>query len=297
MKVLDFFEKLNFFEKNGAFTRYIDGYNLSILCVKAQVSSFVVSVFVEGEVDKFEVNDIKKQLKTPVSYVANEHSYCINLQLPPAIVSLNEKYVLKCQGVIENFVKLLKEKNFVATNKCVFCGQEAEFGGVNGVYQPMHIECKEKFKQETLAALENVEKAGKGNLPISIFLAILGGVVGLIPSIILLFAFQYMLALLFALVPIGALFAYKLGKAPVNNTARTIIIIISFVLNVGVMAGFYLLASLVYEGGQASFFEEFGGDVFKDIMITFLFTVIGIFIVWRYISNTTTNAKKEIQKM
>lgn len=124
-------------------------------------------------------------------------------------------------------------------------------------------------------------------LPLSILLAVVGGLVGLIPNFISIFFFDTLLGLLYALIPLGAYFGYVLGKAERNKYTLILICIISFALAIGV---FLLYYGLILNALNLTFADLFADTEAKngflsDLGLSALFTVFGLYISWRVISN------------
>ena len=98
------------------------------------------------------------------------------------------------------------------------------------------------------------ENANIKRLPISIVLAFIGAVVGIIPSVISMFGFGYLFALLFAICPIASFFGYKLGKAPLRWYATLIAAVCSLVITALVVIGF---GALIAQAANATLADAF----------------------------------------
>jgi hypothetical protein len=142
---------------------------------------------------------------------------------------------------------------------------------------------------------------------------VIGGAVGAIPALIALVFFNYFVGILFALIPLGIFYGWKLlkGKLTRLTTVFTIIYTIFTSLFVWILSlGIFIRSELAYFYGVEitlgeaialafEFFAEnpnyFISDVLSDALFAFGSAVIGIWIVWRQITRTDEEAFSQVQ--
>ena len=108
-------------------------------------------------------------------------------------------------------------------------------------------------------------------------------------------------ALLFALVPLAAMFGYKLFKGKMSKGSIAIVIILSllaipmipffemifyFARDYGASAGEALSAA-----AKLIFMPEFLSEISGELLQLVLFMALGIWIAWRYISGQTNSSQ------
>ncbi len=192
---------------------------------------------------------------------------------------------------------------------CAVCqGASPESLCLIDVFQPVHASCvQQKVVDAKDAAAENQQN---GSYLTGTLGALLGALVGTIPTILLLLLSDTISAFLFALVPLAAMFGYRLFKGKSDTVSIVIIVIIS-ILSVGFIA----LACIIWE-----IMDMFGCNLFQafsligymldwndffDILGSFwkgfLFMGLGIFISWSYLSKTnstqTQNAEAQLSTL
>jgi hypothetical protein len=128
--------------------------------------------------------------------------------------------------------------------------------------------------------VEELEKSNKG-MGKSIVFAIGGAVVGAIPTLISILFFQYMLAILYALIPLASFYGYKYGGAPKKSYVPILISMISLLIVVIMMVWLYgsIAATEGFTFSEAMDLQEFSASFFSDLLTSVLFLAIGVFFV------------------
>lgn len=205
----------------------------------------------------------------------------------------DEAYNNECLRIRDAAVSAFRTIGLEQPKKCFLCGRTEEedmmLKPYKGFYVPVHQKCAEELVSYTINQLS---KEKPGNLPLSIILAIVGGFVGLIPTIILIFAIQTIFALLYALIPLGAAFGYKLGKAPRNKAMIITIIGVSLLIVMG-------YDFLIWSMASGSTIQELlaNSDFISEAGTSLLFLAIGIYISWKYITATSEKEINEVRKL
>lgn len=151
---------------------------------------------------------------------------------------------------------------------------------IKGVIVPVHDACAKELYQQITSHVEELEKSNKG-MGKSIVFAIGGAVVGAIPTLISILFFQYMLAILYALIPLASFYGYKYGGAPKKSYVPILISMISLLIVVIMMVWLYgsIAATKGFTFSQAMDLQEFSASFFSDLLTSVLFLAIGVFFV------------------
>ena len=220
-------------------------------------------------------------------------AYNIVLNMPMS----KEKQVIYFNNLMTTLTNALEKEDIKNNEQCGLCGthkedEDLEYYVYKGLYINLHKSCIDAAYEEQRREIEKENKNIK-RLPISIFLALIGAVIGIIPSIISIFGFGWLFGLLFAICPIASFFGYKLGKAPLRWYATLIAAVCSLAVTAAVIIGFGCVLAVAANATL--------GDVFADPELglgsllgqALLFDVIGIGCAWGYISKTTGNKVKK----
>ena len=169
-------------------------------------------------------------------------------------------------------------------------------------YAPVHAYCVEQNSYQTFASTENNRL--NGNYVLGILGAIVGAMVGAIPTLLLMVFANRLSAWLYALIPLGAYYGYKLCKGKMTKGViipAVVVVSLLMVLVVELAATFILVGREYGWMGFGEFislyFRAMGiGDILKDIAMPLVFTVLGIFISWDQIrrSNVDIDANAEL---
>ena len=171
---------------------------------------------------------------------------------------------------------------------------------VNGAlcYQPV---CAAAVREQgTQVRAKAEENEVNGSYAMGVLGAALGMLVGLIPNLLTIIYAEMISAWLFALVPICAMFGYKLFKGKMSRGSIVIVIVMSL-LGVVLIPYLELVIFLVKDSGftlgqafeiawlymtQAEFLSEIRGEFLQLL----LFMGLGILVAWRFMSNQTNGS-------
>ena len=182
---------------------------------------------------------------------------------------------------------------------CPICrqGDCDSFAFINPVYQKAHAACVHNHNADIQAQVQQNEMTGSYGL--GAVGAILGGLVGMIPSVALAVFFDLISGWLCALIPLGAYYGYKLLRGKMSNGALKIIIAVSIIaapitlylieLGWSILegwGGFTLLDYLEY----MLIFPE---DVLPALLQVLAFIGIGFYLVYKNVSKNNANVWKE----
>jgi hypothetical protein len=245
-----------------------------------------------------ELND-SVDIKTPSAEEGRFNVFLVNIKTAEADI-MKDRYTL----VLHSLEEALKElPAFAPPTNCGMCseGKCDTLVNYDGSLNVFHKACLDKHKEEMEQKFE--DKASNPNLFGGFIGGLIGGIVGAIPTLIALVFFNYLIGLLFALIPLGTFYGWKLagGKLIKLTAVFTIIYTIVVALLTWTLAIGIELRNLLAEFGEhvtimesiQILFEVFAEepDVFReyfmfDTLIAFAFAIIGIVIVWRQITKT-----------
>lgn len=294
MKLEKFANGMKFNFLKTVFYTEKEGYILSLSADANEM--FYLTVVSDNTISKETLKVVKGSYKGVRLASTNIFNDTVVANLPYSLM-YSEKYLGKCSAAIDKLVNGLKEANIKQYKKCAMCKEDCEeLGMLRGKVVYLHQECGEKLK-DTL--LQNVNQELSNNTPRgkSILFSLVLAFVGIVPSIIILFGFSYMFALLFALPAFLAFWGYKKGGAKVDGVATGCAIGFSF-LSLVVYIFLYIGALMaLFECGFGDLAAATEGAFIVDIVKMLIFWAIGVAFTFKYITNTSSKRKKEIERM
>lgn len=219
------------------------------------------------------------------------------------MLRFNRKTPLEEQALayLDGVVSILRSKGISHADTCAVCG-----GGspdslccVSG-YQPVHSACMKRIHEDTKDSVEH--NLQNGSYLTGFFGALLGTIAGLLPSIFTALSMDTIYALLFALVPMAAMWGYKKLNGKSSKGAIVIVVILSL-LSVFALQ-FMILGSAVMDEYRLSYGEAMLAvfEIFFNIeglvmiasesLTEFLFMLIGLLLSWQYIGRTGSSEIK-----
>lgn len=189
----------------------------------------------------------------------------------------------------------LRENGIGAPEICPICGQPNcdSLAHVGSTFRPVHKGCL----NGAYSAAKEKSDANKanGNFALGLIGAILGGAVGCIPSLLSIFLLERIYAILYALIPLGIYYGYKLLNGRMNKSVKWITVILSLLFAVGIE--FAVLAVAMAQNniplelmGMFLKDKEVMDAFFSEVPMSLLFVVLGIVIAWGQISKTADSA-------
>ena len=223
--------------------------------------------------------------------------------LPKALrADLKSRLPKKLLGCVNNGDRLtctltVDNRAVAPANTCAVCGRaHPDSLCLIGGYQPVHAACVDTMTETTKQAAEENER--KGSYLTGFIGGVLGVLVGLVPSLLSILLFDRIYTVLFALVPLCAMWGYRKLNGKRSGASIVLIILLS-------LAGVVLLEFLAV---TISFKQELGmtllsamrftlnylfssvgvGVMLQESLAELLFMAIGIFIAWRFLAHTNS---------
>ena len=198
-------------------------------------------------------------------------------------------------AALDLFTDLLRKNGLPPAETCAVCGGDhTDSLCMESSYQPVHAACMRRRAASTRDAVEDNEN--NGSIPLGIVGALLGTLAGLIPNVLTIVFLDRIFALLFALVPLAAMWGYRKFRGRQNAAAIVIVVLLSLasvlLLEVIVTA---IAVAREFEAGLGlslgfAFMYLFSAEGFvlflRDSLMEWLFMGLGIFIAWRYLRQT-----------
>ncbi len=264
-------------------------------------AAFIVSVPLEADQwDKEKAKVLKEAMKKTAVVVFIKAKNVLEIHVGNALkmditLDLLDKAVMILG---EQFPQL----GLMPKKDCFFCGQtDVDDIVENGkVYYPAHARCKKEHAYQLAKEID--DNILTGNYGPAILCALLGGIIGTIPSILVLIFADYLVAFLFALIPIAAYEGYKRGKGIMSKGTPVIIALVSVLCTV-VLTAVTFYYQLFREFEEFPSFSEFmmivlHPEIFPALVLQFLqallFTAIGFVISWRIIGR---NNKEKLARV
>ena len=267
----------------------IDRYPLSVQLVgkPSLITSLIVKIHLAAALKKNHRKELKNLTRhnASISYVGR------TLQI--ILRTGHMQYPYECSQTLISVINYLSNNNIQESNQCPICNQFGPDGLAyyGGVYQKVHLHCIQNLLDEKEAAVQKNET--NGNLATGLIGAILGGIIGIIPSVLTGVYADSIYALLFALIPLCIFYGYKLFQGRMDNSAIVLTIVLSilflflmryvmFVFVIHKEFGLWLFKDCL----KVFFDKEYFGEMIRSMGMSFVFLGLGIIYSWGMISQS-----------
>ena len=204
--------------------------------------------------------------------------------------------------------------NLTPPTVCAICQSENSdtLATYNASLNIVHRNCLEQWAQNIKKEFD--DKENNPNTVRGLIGGVLGGVVGAIPAFLALFIFNYFVFILFALIPLGSAFGWRLFGGKFTYLTTVVVIVLSLFLSVfldlidshlGVLNElnellylyplyYYYIQDFIQHytlGDTISFyyldFQNFiEYEIIRNVGLSLLGAIIGIAVSWRFITRT-----------
>jgi len=199
---------------------------------------------------------------------------------------------------------ILREEGVYPAVNCPICeltggDSLATYGGRTTI---VHMRCLQKRKDEQLETLE-LKKYSGGHFR-GIIGGLIGGVVGAIPALFALYFFEYYVGVLFAIIPVGIYYGWKLFGGIMSRFTTVFAILYTIVVAVLVdLMHIWLVIRAEFPRWQITFAEmielyfhpQAGEYLRRSSLMALLFSAIGIFVAWRLITRTDKHELADLE--
>lgn len=208
-------------------------------------------------------------------------------------------------GALDALTAALRESGIAPADHCAITGAArpdslclvTQNGALS--YRPVSAAAIRDKEQKTREKVE--ENRENGNYVTGFVGALIGMLVGLIPNLLSIIFAETIWSLLFALVPLCAMFGYKLTMGKMNKGAIAIVVVLSL-LAVLLIPMFELSYYLVHDYGMplgealrasraAITDPAFLSEITSELLQLLLFMALGIWIAWKYMSRSINSSQ------
>lgn len=200
--------------------------------------------------------------------------------------------------VMDAAAEAFREAGLQVPTACACCRKDGcdSLALWGGAYMPVHRGCIEEkaAKTATSAQINTVN----GSYVSGFVGAFLGGLVGVLPTILSVVLLERIVAILYALIPICAYQGYKMLRGKMNKGAFWITCVVS-IFHLFSMEQIYFYIAFVREFGlwpsiidttMLYWTLATPADIFSDMILSFVFLGLGIWIAWSHIRSTASDA-------
>lgn len=206
---------------------------------------------------------------------------------------------------------VLRQNQVFPANTCALTGKEAPdslclmaspkyFG-----FQPVFASAVQQSSYTTRAKAEENEL--NGSYLTGTVGAVVGAVLGMIPNLLLMIFAHRIVAVLFMLVPLGAMFGYRLLRGK-NNWVSIVLAVVLSLLSVPVMEFFYVAISVakeyelpfdmaVEEIWKVFFETEILEHSIPQMLQMTLYMAVGVALGWSYMKRSLNNTQAQGAKL
>ena len=273
-----------------------------------------VTLAVTVKPGKFKVKELSKRLK--------EHdSLAKRVQVKKApdedprtdvfLVVISPADESDAQSLYEQTMSFLEKTlpelpGFEPPQACVICQTEGSDILANYTHSlsPVHRTCLESWHKTEEEKYEK-KKLNPGG-PNGFIGGLLGALVGALPAFLVLWFMNEFWFILFALIPLGSMFGWRLLGGTVSKSTTVTVVLITFVMSAFIVIVNAYLVLYEFWGGGVTFGEIFVTffdatwfvDVYmRDTLMALGAAVFGLFLSWRFISTTDEAQAMAVQSI
>lgn len=200
---------------------------------------------------------------------------------------------------------VLREEGIVPQSRCPICdivGGDtlAYFDGRPAI---VHMGCLRRWKDEGQEALE-LKQYNSGHLR-GVIGGLIGGAVGSVPALLAVHLIDFFVGILFAIIPMGIYYGWKLFGGKLSRVTTVFTISYTVVLAVIVeVVDTWMRLRAEFPTWNVTLYETVGlyldpqiftQDLMGSLIISVIFSGIGVFFAWRLITRTDQHEIAELQ--
>lgn len=273
--------------------------------------NFVLSFMVAQNVNTKVIKEIGKNFASRITEkakVKNLNSTGNLLRMSVATRNASE-FSAQIDQLLQAAAEQMHSAGYSPSQMCAICKQPGidSYAFVGAGYTTVHKNCVVEDVNTKVSKAQDNEQ--NGNYFLGFLGAVLGGIVGCLPSVLLVLFFNVISAWVCALVPLAAYFGYKLCKGKMNAFAPIITVLVSIIM-IPVMDYFITLIdvyqqSIEYYGmgyfmslsEYIQWFAEAPGEFLPAIGQVALFVGLGVVVVFGIIRQGNKQVYMEAQSV
>jgi hypothetical protein len=268
-----------------------DGFPLVLSSISLGFTKYyTVSIALSEKPGKETIKEIKREL--PAKGVAL--TALMTVQFTKSAVKKDPETIWRTLAIV---TRILRNSGARLMPACPVCGGENTdaYALYNNAFTSVHRACIEQKYRDANEKLD--DRQMNGSYLTGTVGALLGGLVGAIPSFLTIVLMEMIYAILCMLIPVAAYYGYKLFRGKPNKPAIAVVILSSliqvFVLEIS--AYHYILSRLyiITFGESLEWYREhfFEPDMLGELAITFFFVLLGVIFSFRLITRTAASEK------
>ena len=275
----------------------VDRYPVSLVLNGTNaVTSIVARIHLAAALKKIYRKEIRELLKHKgvVTYMGTT--------LTMTVQTGHMQYPYEFTQTLVSLINFLRKNSIQESMQCPICGQFDTDGLAfyAGNFQRLHLSCIDRKLTTQHERIQ--ENEIHGNYFTGLIGALLGGICGILPSILTILGMERIFVILFALIPICIFYGYKICHGKMNNAAVIITLVLSvfflffmnyllLVFNVHSTYGLWLFADCLRLFLEGDFLKELLSESWTQI----LFLALGMLYSWRMITENNTKATTSIE--
>ena len=270
---------------------------ISITQVPGNNGGYSFSVAVDTvQLEKDEIKALTKRMKPYGAFALNRSKGLASINIG---AMSRKKLFQKLDKAVEEVPHILHEFNILPQRECAYC-KEMQCNAIAFVGEaprPVHLVCNDNYIDEQVKQIEDNRQ--NGNYLVASLAALVGALIGTLPSLVSMVFADYIIAILFAAIPAASAFAYRRAGGVQNWFMPFVITLMSIAASVVLT-----FASLYFEFGAGTPVSEFmaiithrryRADVLALLGQVLLFGGIGIVCAWSLMTRTGKQKLRELQ--
>lgn len=261
-------------------------------------SVLILQFMLKAPLDKMQQKELRESLAKTAGLYVNQGT--IRFQITARDSDVDDQF----ESVKNTALAFFKQNGLAPISQCPIChGENCDTAAFYaGGYRAVHSQCLHTaMDQVSDAAARNQQN---GSYLLGLIGGLLGGFVGIIPSVLTILFMERIYSLLYALIPLCIYWGYKLCKGKLNKAAIAMVIVLSIVF-LFVLEYVVLVFGVYQEYGIFSPVECFQlfiqpdilAEIVKEMGTSFIFLILGILISWGQITKTPQTTVMNMQSI
>ncbi len=231
MELQEYAAKLDFQEDNGIYYKLERGFVIYLrkwkYTIYAIPSFYIVTNKEITEVERKRLEVAAKKNACALHGISEKDTLIVTL---PIEKRNSPDFKAICDEILDRVTALLINDGYEGNHTCFFCKQECtEYTALGEEYIPMHKNCFQSYYDKFMEKYNKHIETRNKRFILSICLAILGALIGIVPSILTMVFMNDYITFLGVFVPLFMTATLFLSKPDVNKVLPWIFLSISFI--------------------------------------------------------------------